>query len=125
MGEIKANGVRLYDELLGQGVPLALVHESWGDATNCQHVLPRLATSFRVLVYDRRGHSRRERPEGRGSVHEDADDLAAMLVSLGVSPPRVVANSYGGNIAVRLAAKRPELLRSLPGHEPSLKATVS
>jgi pimeloyl-ACP methyl ester carboxylesterase len=118
--EIEVNGVRLHYELHGEGQPLALVHGSWGDGTNWQLVLPRLAKSFRVLVYDRRGHSRSERPEGQGSVHEDADDLAALLESLELAPAHVVANSYGSNIALRLAAKRPELFRSLSCHEPPL-----
>ena len=120
MSQQVVNGIHPYYELHGEGQPLALVHGSWGDATNWQLVLPRLANSFRVLVYDRRGHSRSERPEGQGSVHEDADDLAALLESLDVVPAHVVANSYGSNIALRLAAKRPELFRSLSCHEPPL-----
>ncbi|MGH2715923.1 MAG: alpha/beta fold hydrolase [Solirubrobacteraceae bacterium] len=120
MPEAKVNGVKLYHQLHGEGHPLALVHGSWGDATNWQFVLPRLAESFRVLVYDRRGHSRSERPEGQGSVHEDGDDLAALLESLELAPAHVVANSFGSNIALRLAAKRPQLFRSLSCHEPPL-----
>ena len=121
MAEIEVNGVRLYYELHGEGQPLVLVHGSWGDASNWQLVLPRLAASFRVLVYDRRGHSRSERPEGQGSVHEDADDLAALLESLELAPAHAVGNSYGGNIVLRLAAKGPEEpLRSVSCHEPPL-----
>jgi pimeloyl-ACP methyl ester carboxylesterase len=120
VAEIEVNRVRLYYEFHGEGEPLALVHGSWGDAVSWQLVLPQLAESLRVLVYDRRGHSRSERPEGQGSVHEDADDLAALLESLEFAPAHVVANSYGGNVALRLAAKRPELFRSLSCHEPPL-----
>ena len=62
MPKAQANGVRLYYELHGSGDPLALVHGSWVDATTWALVLDDLAKSFRVLVYDRRGHSRSERP---------------------------------------------------------------
>ena len=120
MAEIEVNGVRLYYELHGSGEPLALVHGSWGDATSWALVLPGLAESFRVLVYDRRGHSRSERPATPGSVDEDGDDLAALLEALDFAPAHVVTNSYGGNIALRLAMRRPQLFRSLTCHEAPL-----
>lgn len=72
------------------------------------------------LSYDRRGHSRSERPDTAGSVEEDGDDLAALLETLDLAPAHVMTNSYGGNIALRLAARRPDLFRSLSCHEPPL-----
>ncbi len=120
MPETQANGVRLYYEIHGSGEPLALVHGSWVDATRWRFVVPGLAESFRVLVYDRRGHSRSERPGTPGSVDEDGDDLAALLETLGLAPAHVVTSSYGGNIALRLATRRPEVFRSLCCHEPPL-----
>ena len=116
----EANGVRLYYEIHGGGEPLVLVHGSWGDATRWRLVLPGLAESFRVLVYDRRGHSRSERGDAPGSVDEDGDDLAALLETLDLAPAHVITNSYGGNIALRLATRRPEIFRSLSCHEPPL-----
>lgn len=120
MPETQANGVSIYYELHGAGEPLALVHGSWGDATGWGLVLGGLAESFRVLVYDRRGHSRSERPDSPGSVNEDGDDLAALLETLELAPAHVLANSFGGNIALRLACRRPDLFRSLSCHEPPL-----
>jgi pimeloyl-ACP methyl ester carboxylesterase len=120
MPETEANGVRLYYEIHGGGEPVVLVHGSWVDATRWRLVVPGLAESFRVLVYDRRGHSRSERPDAPGSVDEDADDLAALLETLDLAPAHVVTNSYGGNIALRLATRRPEIFRSLSCHEPPL-----
>jgi pimeloyl-ACP methyl ester carboxylesterase len=83
-------------------------------------VVPGLAERFRVLAYDRRGHSRSERPAAPGSVDEDGDDLAALLEALDLAPAHVAANSWGGNIALRLATRRPDLFRSLACHEPPL-----
>jgi pimeloyl-ACP methyl ester carboxylesterase len=119
MPEAEANGVRLYYELHGSGEPLALVHGAWADATAWRFVVPGLAENFRVLSYDRRGHSRSERPATQGSFDED-DDLAALLEGLDLAPAHVVTNSGGGNIALRLATRRPDLFRSLSCHEPAL-----
>jgi pimeloyl-ACP methyl ester carboxylesterase len=120
MSDVEVNGVRLYFELHGGGDPLVLVHGSWTDATGWGLVVPDLAESFRVLVYDRRGHSRSERPDTPGSVDEDGDDLAALVEALELAPAHVVTNSYGGNIALRLATRRPDIFRSLSCHEPPL-----
>ena len=79
-----------------------------------------MAESFRVLTYDRRGHSKSERPNGQGSVREDVADLAALIKHLELAPAWLVGNSFGASISLRLAGERPELFRGLIGHEPPL-----
>jgi pimeloyl-ACP methyl ester carboxylesterase len=117
--EAEVNGVGLYYELEGSGEPLALVHGSWGDATSWRFVVPGLAERFRVLTYDRRGHSRSDpAPATPGSIDEDGDDLAALLEALDLAPAHVATNSWGGNIALRLATRRADVFRSLSCHEP-------
>jgi len=114
------NGIELYYELEGSGDPLVLVHGSWGDHTTWQPLVGALGGSHRTLVFDRRGHSRSERPPGQGSVEEDVDDVAALIEQLDLAPAHVLGNSFGAAISLRLAIRRPELLRSLLVHEPPL-----
>ncbi|MFE2408259.1 alpha/beta fold hydrolase [Kitasatospora sp. NPDC059408] len=125
MPRARVNGVDLYYELAGGGDPLVLVHGSWGDHFNWVPVLPALAERYRVLVYDRRGHSRSERPPGQGSRTEDEDDLAALVEELGLAPAHVAGNSFGASTALGLAARRPGLFRSLVAHEPPLMGIVT
>jgi len=82
-------------------------------------IVPGLAQRFRVVVYDRRGHSQSERLPAQGSVHEDVADLAAIIERAG-APAHVLGNSFGASISLRLAGERPELLRTLNVHEPPL-----
>jgi pimeloyl-ACP methyl ester carboxylesterase len=96
----RVNGVDLFYELTGSGDPLVLVHGSWVDHNSWQFVVPDLARSFRVLTYDRRGHSLSERPLGQGSRREDEEDLAALMEALDLAPAYVVGNSFGGSIAL-------------------------
>jgi pimeloyl-ACP methyl ester carboxylesterase len=125
MARRRVNGVELFYEVAGQGDPLVLVHGSWDDHSTWQGVVPALAESFRVVTYDRRGHSRSERPSGQGSRREDEDDLAALLEALDCAPAHVAGNSFGASIALGLAARRPELFRSAVAHEPPLMAIVA
>ena len=120
MAMAHVNGVDIYYELHGAGEPLVLVHGSWGDTSGWDLVLPGLADTFQVLVYDRRGHTQSQDLETQGSVDEDGDDLAGLLETLALAPAHVVTSSWGGNIALRLACRRPELFRSLTCHEPPL-----
>jgi len=83
-----------------------------------------LSESFRVLTYDRRGHSRSERPAGQGSVHEDIADLAALVEHLGLAPAHIAGNSFGASIVLGCAAKNPGLFRSLIAHEPPLFSVI-
>jgi pimeloyl-ACP methyl ester carboxylesterase len=113
------NGVRVAWQMTGDtGDAVVLVHGSWVDHHNWDLVLPQLATSFRVLTYDRRGHGASERPPAQGSVREDVADLAALLRQLDLAPAHVVGNSFGAAIALRLAGECPELFRTLSVHEP-------
>lgn len=52
-------------------------------------------------------------------MHDDVADLAA-LVARTRERAHVLGNSFGASIALRLAATRPELVRTLNAHEPPL-----
>lgn len=121
MATTNVNGVQLSYEVSGDGeVPLVLVHGSWGSHHNWDLVVPGLAESFRVLTYDRRGHSESERPTGQGSVREDVADLAALIEQLALAPAWIAGNSFGASITLRLAGERPDLFRGVIVHEPPL-----
>lgn len=125
MPEQRVNGAKLFYELAGSDDPLVLVHGSWVDHTSWQFVAPDLKRSFQVFTYDRRGHSLSERALGLGSRREDEEDLAALMEALNLAPAHIVGNSFGGSIALGLAARRPDLFRSLIVHEAPLMGLVA
>jgi pimeloyl-ACP methyl ester carboxylesterase len=114
------NETWLHYERSGDGEPLVLIHGSWVDGRVWDAVRPALSRSFEVVSFDRRGHSRSAPAPASGTIHEDVDDLAGLIEALGLRPAHVAGASWGGSIALRLAAARPELLRSLSVHEPPL-----
>jgi pimeloyl-ACP methyl ester carboxylesterase len=118
MPTIRVNGTSLYYEEQGAGPSVIFVHGSWGDHGTWAAVVEPLASQFRAVTYDRRGHSRSERSSEQGSAEQDAADLIEQIERLDLAPVFVVGNSSGGLIALRGAATRPDLLRGLSIHEP-------
>jgi len=123
---IEVNGVRLAYEIHGSSeIPLVMVHGSWLTRRTWDAIVPRLAESFRVITYDRRGHGESEQPEGQGSVREDVADLASLIEQLGLAPAWAAGQSFGGSITLRLAGERPDLLRGIAAHEPPLFSLIA
>ena len=112
------NGVDLAYEVHGtSGDPVVLVHGSLVDRHSWDLVVPGLAHSLEVVAYDRRGHGESGYAPRRHPVRDDAADLAGLLEGLNTYPAHVIAHSYGGAVALRLAIDRPEMVRSLAIHE--------
>ena len=113
------NGVELYWELSGQSGPvIVLIHGAWIDHNNWGEFVPYLEKSFRVLNYDRRGHSQSERPTKQGSMKDHIADLVELLTFLDLPLAHLLGNSYGAMIALRTAAEHPEVCLSVSAHEP-------
>lgn len=60
------------------------------------------------------------RPDGRYSVTALAHTVAILIRQHGRAPVHLIANSLGGAVCVKLAATRPELIRSLTLISPAL-----
>jgi len=125
MAVANVEGADLFYAVAGNGEPLILVHGSWVDHHTWDRVVPTLGEHFKVVTYDRRGHSGSTAPPGQGSVRDDVNDLAGLIRLIGPAPVHVVGNSFGGSIVLRLAISHPELCRSVSVHEPPLMALLA
>jgi len=115
MAALHVNGIRLYYEQHGEGEPILCIHGTSSSALMWGQAVDGLAQLGRVIVYDRRGCTRSERPEPylETSVSEHGDDAAALLDALGATPAVVIGRSYGGEIALDLALRYPDRVRAL------------
>ena len=120
MPELVVNGVRIYHEEHGRGAPIVLIHGCGGSALGFADAVEKLAGLGCVIVYDRRGCARSERPEPyeRTSMRKHADDAAALLDALAAIPAIVIGRSYGGTVASDLALRYPDRVRALVLLEP-------
>lgn len=114
MSQIRVKGTSLYYEEHGTGVPILCIHGTGSSTLLWRRPVAELARHGRVVVYDRRGFGRSERPEPFVTdVHEQTDDAAALIDALELAPAIVIGRSQGGEIAVDLALRYPERVRAL------------
>ncbi len=119
MSEAQLGPVRLgYERHGADGDPTVLVHGSLEDRHAFDRVAPLLAQSLSILTYDRRGYGESRGPWSDARVRADAGDLGELLVAEDFYPAHLIAHSYAGAVALRLAHERPELVRSVALHEP-------
>ena len=96
MPTIDIDGNAIHYQESGDGTPLVLVHGSW-DGGHCWDLLrPRLEASHRVITYDRRGHSRSDRPAAGWTRRDNENDLAALIEALELGPVHLVGTPTAG-----------------------------
>jgi 3-oxoadipate enol-lactonase len=76
-------------------------------------VVSRLGRQFRILRYDKRGHGLSDVARTPYGIDDHVSDLAALLDQRSVTQATVVGLSVGGQIALGLAARRPDSVGAL------------
>ena len=97
--------------------PIVLLHGATFRSEDWENIFPRLATRYRVIAYDARGHGK----SGRAATYaigEFADDLLRVIDTVAGRPAIVIGHSLGGAAALVAAAKRPDAVRALVLEDP-------
>ncbi|MDP4265251.1 MAG: alpha/beta hydrolase [Bacteroidota bacterium] len=113
-GYAPVNGLNMYYEIHGKGMPLVLIH---GAGSTIQTTFGRVLHSFakerQVIAVELQGHGHTpdiDRPE---TFEQDADDVAAVLKYLKIENADFLGFSNGGNAAMQIAMRRPALVRKI------------
>jgi len=110
---VQANGLAIYYEEDGVGEPLILVHGGMETGRSWDAVMPLLASHYRVIRPDSRGHGRTDNPAGRLSYALMADDVLAFMRALELDRPFVCGWSDGGQVALELAIRDRDAARAV------------
>lgn len=118
MPRLKVNGAELYYEETGSGADpgreaVVFAHGLLFDGRIYEHQMAALSGRFRCIAFDFRGHGGTEVTRDGYDIDTLADDAAALIEALGAAPCHFVGLSMGGFVGLRLASRRPELVRSL------------
>lgn len=109
-GVVSVNGAQLYYEIYGAGHPLVLLHAGIADCRQWDDQIEAYAERYLVIRYDQRGWGRSDAPAGPVAFHED---LAGLLVALGIERAHVLGISMGGTTAIDFALTHPQMVSSL------------
>jgi len=101
-----------YDQR-GDGDPLVLLHGGLTDSGDFAGNLDTLASRFRLLLPERRGHGHTADAAGPITLEVMAQDTIAFLDKLVGGPVRLVGYSAGATVALRVAVGRPDLVDRL------------
>jgi pimeloyl-ACP methyl ester carboxylesterase len=108
------NGVALHYQRVGAGPEIVLLH---GLTANLAFWHPAivhgLAEAHAVTLLDFRGHGRSDVSASGYTTRDLALDVAALLDHLGVDRAVVAGHSFGGAVALHLAALRPARVEAL------------
>jgi 3-oxoadipate enol-lactonase len=111
---LRIDGVELFVEERGSGPPVLFSHGLLWSGRMYAPQIAALCSRYRCIAYDHRGQGRSETPPERTIEIETVyRDTVALIEALGIAPCHFVGLSMGGFVGMRLAARRPELVRSL------------
>ena len=111
--KLRAGWIEINHELSGEGTCLALIHGFTDNLTMWYNQLPVFSEQLRVLTCDVRGHGETQTPDSDFSMELLADDLHALLETLGIERTCLLGYSMGGRIALQFALEHPEMTAGL------------
>ena len=109
------DGVRLYYEESGSGIPVIFVHEYAGDWRSWEPQLRHFGQRYRAIAYNARGYPPSDVPENVAaySQHRAADDIRSILDHLKIDRAHIVGLSMGGFATLHFGFRHPTRARSL------------
>jgi len=108
-----ANGLKIYYEVSGAGLPFVMVHANPFDHNLWMYQIAHFSTYFKVIAIDIRGYGRSEKPETPFSLGGMADDVLGVCRDLDVKEAILGGVSVGSGIALLLGLDHPELFKAL------------
>lgn len=114
LSSLVVDGATLSVEEQGDGTEaIVFAHGVLLDKRMFDRQMEALRDHYRCIAFDFRGHGRSEVTSGGYEVDELTQDAAGLIEQLQCSPCHFVGHSLGSFVGIRLAIRRPELVRSL------------
>jgi pimeloyl-ACP methyl ester carboxylesterase len=109
------DGIKLYYEETGSGIPIVFVHEFAGDHRSWEPQVRCFARRYRCITYNARGYPPSDVPSDGERYSQDLarDDIRAVLDALRLDKAHIVGLSMGGFATLHFGFTYPQRARSL------------
>ncbi|SIT12137.1 alpha/beta fold hydrolase [Belliella pelovolcani] len=111
------NMIDLHYEIKGTGNPIVLIHGGGTDSRVWSAIVDQLASSFKVITYDLRGHGQSPSPS---KPTQHIEDLNILLADLKLNNVSLIGHSLGGQIATDFTILNPKKVDKLVLISPGL-----
>jgi len=110
-----SNGVRLYYEEAGKGVPIVFVHEFAGDLRSWEAQMRHFSRRYRCIAFNARGYPSSDVPESPSQYSQAiaTDDIAGVMRDLGIRRAHIIGCSMGGYATLHFGLRYARMARSL------------
>ena len=120
IASIDVGDINLKYFVVGDGDPIVLLHCTGGSSKQWTELAESLRASFQVIAPDLCGYGGTTHWPGAGTFNLAVEaDLVAALIDKFEKPAHIVGHSFGGAVALQLALRHPQLVRTLTLIEPA------
>ena len=115
MPTARVDGIGLFYEEVGEGVPLVFVHEFAGDYQSWHLQVRFLARRYRTIAYNARGYPPSDVPTDPAAYSQEraAEDIRGLLDALGIRRAHICGLSMGGYATLHFGLRHPARALSL------------
>ena len=121
----EVNGIKMYYEEYGQGMPLVIIHGNGGNINIMGHQIQYFSKYYRCIIADSRAHGKSGIGTGRLTYEVMANDWAALLDQLKIDSAYVLGWSDGGILGLLLAIHHPKKVSKLAAMGANLRPDTS
>jgi pimeloyl-ACP methyl ester carboxylesterase len=113
-GYAPVNGIKVYNEVYGQGRPMVLLHGAFYTIDmNWSQLIPELSKTRKVIAIEMQGHGHTPYSDRKLSISALASDVEKIMDYLKIDSADVAGYSMGGSVAYQFAVQSPKRLRKL------------
>jgi pimeloyl-ACP methyl ester carboxylesterase len=117
MPYVQSNGIRIYYQVEGDGIPLVLLHGMTGSLDDFYEYgwVKGLKDYYRLILIDARGHGHSDKPYEVEAYSQElmVQDIVTVLEEVGIDKAHFMGFSMGGFTGFALAKYIPERMHSL------------